>query len=145
MSMDEDKLAELAGACEKFPPANPDDPKVKEAFELIFRQYNAKINAEHIDRLVGKLNDAFRLDPAAIQALLCNRVPCNEAFANDSCLECLATATLPQRFGHEYSSVGALGMLNGALRLLGYPVIEAMFSDRNEAGVSTIMGFRRRE
>lgn len=55
------------------------------------------------------LNGAFRADPRAISALLCNRVPCNGALAAHPTVQVQLNPTL--RDGS--CTVGLLGVING--------------------------------
>lgn len=69
------------------------------------------------------LDDAYARDPAAIHALLCNRVPCNTALAEDPHIACetsVATAT-------PHFTVGVLGVINGVLAANGLPLVASQW------------------
>ena len=77
-------------------------------------------------RVVAMLNQAFLADPAAIHALMCNRVPCNEQLADDPyvIVDCSGVV------GIEQPHVGALGLINGVLLALDQPdVVALVFTD----------------
>lgn len=79
------------------------------------------MNKQEIHKLVlDMLNDAASRDPAAIHALLVNRVPCNEALADHPHIQVDAGKTIPNS-----SHVGTLGVINGILSLLNCDKIQA--------------------
>lgn len=87
---------------------------------------------------VEALNAAFKSDPNAIHALVCNRVPCNHELAEDKFVQVEASQVLPD--GN--FSVGALGLVNAVLAANGLPLIAAKFSDeKNSNGSSSFIGF----
>lgn len=64
-------------------------------------------------KVVAALNHANKLDPAAVHALIYNRIPCNKALAEKSRF---LVGLMPLfKTGVPRFSIGALGMLNGAL------------------------------
>lgn len=56
-----------------------------------------------IEHILSVLNRALEVDPAAMQSLLANRVPCNDALLSDLTIQC--TGYPP--------TVGVLGLING--------------------------------
>lgn len=86
---------------------------------------------------VAVLNEALVADPAAVYALLCNRVPCNETLAAHPTIQ---VGRVPG-MDHALYHVGMLGVLNGVIEaatgqriaakydplgsLLGFVVVEA--------------------
>ncbi len=77
----------------------PGEPEVKEGVFEVF---------------VRILNEAFELDPAAVHALLCNRVPCNERLADHPTIQVSENPVLSDGSCH----VGMLGILNGVCEAL---------------------------
>ena len=87
---------------------------------------------------VRALNRAFRADPAAIHALLCNRVPCNVALADDPAVVVEANPVLDCGW-----TVSALGLINGVLTELGLPVVASRWGDEvNADGHRALLGFQ---
>lgn len=62
-----------------------------------------------IEKFVDVLNSAYDADPAAIHALLCNRVPCNQELADHPSIVVVENKATPDP-GY---TVGLLGILNG--------------------------------
>ena len=73
---------------------------------------------KNIDTVVRTLNEAFAADPAALHALLVNRVPCNQALADHSTLQVTQDPALPETT----YVVGLLGVING--------IVEELTGDR---------------
>lgn len=76
--------------------------------------------------VVDCLNDAYQRDPAAVQALLINRVPCNQALVEHPQIPV-------EGFPHgqeppEFFMVGALGLVNGVLQALNQPLVAMQWS-----------------
>lgn len=93
---------------------------------------------DDVTDVVAMLNNAFLADPNAMHALVCNRVPCNELLADDPFV---GVDTAPVLVG-KYFQVGALGLINGVMRLYRHPLIGAMFSDEeDEDGHCKMTGF----
>lgn len=63
------------------------------------------------------LTAAFARDPAAIHALIVNRVPCNQSLADDPHVVVDANRVLPGAY-----TVGAMGLVNAVLPALGLPI-----------------------
>lgn len=63
--------------------------------------------------VLGCLNSALKADPAAIHALVCNRVPCNQKLVDHPHV----VVGLSQATGTH--DVGAIGLLNGVLTSVG--------------------------
>ena len=93
-----------------------------------------------IDDVIEMLNKAFEADPEAVHAVVCNRVPCNEEFANDPYIVCDTSNVLegPPRF-----TVGALGLLNGVLGFLMDEVVATKWSGEDEYGKTKFLGFTK--
>jgi len=84
--------------------------------------------------VLERLNTAFKADPAALHALICNRVPCNEALADHS------TFTVDTgMYGH---NAGALGLINCALSDVLGTRVAAQFSEPDEFGRCKLVGFQ---
>lgn len=86
---------------------------------------------------VRVLNRAFAADPAAIHALICNWVSCNQALADDSTVIVEGNRVVP-----DVLTVGALGLVNGVLAEAGLPMVAPKFSDEPDAdGRRALLGF----
>jgi len=78
-----------------------------------------------IDEALVVLNRAVKADPEAMEALIENHVPCNQALADDPEIQVRATAGM--------HSVGMLGILNGLFGIedkgerAGWGIIAAEF------------------
>lgn len=66
-------------------------------------------------RMVDCLQSAFDADPAAMHALLCNRVPTNQAMVDHPHMICEPIEVLDDH----PPSIGMLGVLNGVLEAVG--------------------------
>lgn len=102
---------------------------------------------------VAALNAAFEADPNAIHALVCNRVPCNEALADDPFV--VVEAPAPLNTGHRLTDapqslqmprphyqVGALGLINAVLAANGLPLIAVKFAPiEGSPGENSVVGF----
>lgn len=87
--------------------------------------------------VVRVLNRAFTSDPAAIHAIICNRVPCNKALADDPTIVVDTSIVTDCGF-----NVGMIGIINGLLDELGAPLVAVKFSDEPiEYGRHKILGF----
>ena len=62
-----------------------------------------------INIFIRILNEAYAADPAAIHALICNRVPCSQALADHPTIQVEANTVASK----ESYSVGLLGVING--------------------------------
>jgi len=75
------------------------------------------------------LREALAADPAAVQALIDNRVPCNEDLANHAHI----TVALLRSAPAEVCGIGCLGIVNGILKAVGSEkVIMAIVEDSGE-------------
>lgn len=84
------------------------------------------------------LNAAFAADPAAIHALRVNRVPCNQALADDPFVVIEYCPVLPVGV----FQVGAPGLINGVLTASGLSPVAAVFDDvPGEDGTKKMRGF----
>ena len=87
---------------------------------------------------VKVLESAFKADPNAIHALMCNRVPCNQALADDPYIPVDAVPVLSDGC----YQIGALGLLNGILEVNGLPKVAMKFSEEVDAkGRAKLLGF----
>jgi hypothetical protein len=86
---------------------------------------------------VRVMNRAFEADRGAVHALMCNRVPCNQALADDPTVVCDDSSV-----GGGFT-VGMLGFLNGLLGEMGLPLVAAKWSDNTDPeGRRTLLGFQ---
>lgn len=91
-----------------------------------------------IEKVVAALNAAFAADPCAIHALIVNRVPCNQALADDPFVQ----VDCPPVLREGLFQVGAIGLINGVLAAIGLPLAATMFSDeKDDDGRSKLLGF----
>lgn len=93
------------------------------------------------ERIVALLNEAFESDFAALQTLMCTRVPCNLELANHPSIQIGETLTDRGDFYH----LGTLGLINGLLRDGRYQVAmawEPVETAFNELNTSRLVGFR---
>lgn len=91
-----------------------------------------------IEKVVDALNGAFAADPGAIHALIVNRVPCNQALADDPFVQ----VDCPPVLRDGLFQVGAIGLINGVLAAIGLPLAATMFSDEKDSdGRSKLIGF----
>ena len=87
---------------------------------------------------VEALQGAFAKDANAIQALIVNRVPCNQALADDAFVVVDQPLTLPAGNWQ----VGAIGLVNAVLAANGLPLIAVRFSDEPDTdGRRRLLGF----
>ena len=83
------------------------------------------------------LNRAFAADPDAVHAMVCNRVPCNNALADDPTV--VVSAGLVAGSG---PTVGMMGLLNGLLGEIGIPLVVTKFDEEPDAdGRHKMLGF----
>lgn len=91
-----------------------------------------------VNKTVEILNSAFNADPNAMHALMCNRIPCNKALADDPYIPVDVTPVLEG----ENFQIGTLGLLNGILEANGLPKVGMKFSDEVDAkGRAKLLGF----
>lgn len=84
------------------------------------------------------LNSAYEADPAAMHALVCNRVPCNQALADHPTV---VAVTNKVAMGESYT-VGMIGIINGICAAITGERVAVQFSDTpDEDGCSKIVGF----
>ena len=83
--------------------------------------------ADPFDAILHVLNTAYQADPSAIHALICNRVPCNEALAGHPDV----TVSENLVVGEGYV-VGMLGVINGICSNLTGKLVAAVFSDEEQ-------------
>jgi len=91
-----------------------------------------------VNKTVEVLNSAFKADPNAMHALMCNRVPCNKLLADDPYIP---VDTTPVLDGENFQ-IGTLGLLNGVLEANGLSKVGMIFSeDVDEKGRRKFLGF----
>jgi hypothetical protein len=96
------------------------------------------------------LTEAFKADPGAMHALLCNRVPCNEALADDPFIPVDGVPQQVQQAGETQTrtlfQVGLLSLVNGIMSTQCQPPIEAIFSDTEDEKTKrhALLGFQVR-
>lgn len=88
------------------------------------------------EKIVEALNEAFDDDQNAMHALVNNRIPCNDQMARRSLLVCSKNVTA------DGWSIGAMGLLNGALLAADMPIVAIKFSEPDKSGRSRIVGFQ---
>lgn len=76
-----------------------------------------------VEKIIETLNDCFKLDPEACNALLNSRVPCNMALAKHPTIQVLCDEN------YENPTVGLLGILNG---FMTQGKIVALFDQDNQ-------------
>lgn len=87
---------------------------------------------------VDCLNAAFVADPAAIHSLVLNRVPCNDALADDPFVIVERVKTLSGK----HWSVDAIGLINAVLAANKLPLVVWKFDDTKDAeGRHKLSGF----
>ncbi len=95
---------------------------------------------DHGDPTVACLNRAFQADPAAIYALIQNRVPCNDDLTNDPLVAVDAVRVLDGNI----AMVGAMGLISGILTANNLPLVAWMFetsTDDDDKKSRKLMGF----
>lgn len=87
-----------------------------------------------IDQVIEYLNELLELDKPVIAAMVANRIPCNQKFADHP--------TVQVHSQHGGYHVGLLGILNGMFEVLdnGWGPITMVFDDD-----SNLLHFRRTE
>lgn len=93
--------------------------------------------SEQLAGVLACLNEAFDDDPQAMQALLRNVVPCNEDLALHPTIVVGKNEVLEDG-GWE---VGTLGVVNGVLSSLGVPLVASKWSEPDDIGKPTLLGF----
>lgn len=97
----------------------------------------SEAKVEAFQTMLRVLNEAFASDPDAMHALICNRVPCNEALANHPTVQ---VQVVPRPTGMRFA-VGMLGVLSGLSETLTGKRVAAKFSEPDASGVSVVIGF----
>lgn len=93
-----------------------------------------------IDAAVKVLNEAFALDPDAIQCLLCVRIPVTQALADHPTV--LVSKEGTSRDSDRYA-MGALGLFNAALQAATGMRIATKWSDEKDGeGRARLEGFQ---
>jgi hypothetical protein len=91
-----------------------------------------------IHQIVDLLNEAYEADPAAVHALLCNRVPCNLELAEHPTIV-VEENTIAA--GHSYT-VGMLGVINGIATKLTGQSVASMWADKDDPEYPKLLGFK---
>lgn len=87
---------------------------------------------------IGVLTSACEADPAAMHALICNRVPCNQTLADHPTIPVDVNLVAA---GESYA-VGMLGVINGICEEVTGKRVAVMFSDPpDDEGRRKIVGF----
>ncbi len=95
---------------------------------------NQKAEAFHI--MLHELNVAFKKDSAALFSLVTNKVPCNLDVADD-----LFIVVDKLNLEKDHFAVGPIGLVNGILKLLGYPLLAIKFGEPDSDGRKKVIGF----
>lgn len=83
---------------------------------------------------VDVMNEAWKLDPLAVRAMLINVIPCNVALADHPHI-------LVDKYDEGYV-IRELGLINGILEAMGLGRVAAKWSDTADAeGKYTFLGF----
>ena len=91
-----------------------------------------------MSKTIDALQAAFEADSNAIQALIANRVPCNELLANDPFVPVDQSLVLPPGNWQ----VGAIGLVNAVLAANDLPLVATKFSAEKDAdGRAKLLGF----
>lgn len=102
-------------------------------------QLTATDNDVLLDTVISVLNSAYQADPAAIHALICNRVPCNATLADHPTV---TVDTNRVAIGEESYSVGLMGIVNGICESICGRRVAVAFSEPDpETKRSQIIGF----
>ena len=88
-------------------------------------------------RALNTLNGAYAADPAAMHALVCNRVPCIVTLADHPTIIVDSNKSTPI----ETYAVGLLGILNGIMEAATGARIAAAFSTPDEVGRCRLLHF----
>ena len=100
----------------------------------------AKTDHPLLQKVLDLLNGAFKADPAAIHALVCNHVPCNSGIADHPTIQVSVNKVTD---GTEYFHVGTLGIVNGIIDELTGRRICVMFSEPDPTTKRcTMLGFK---
>ena len=96
-------------------------------------------NESKLNDVVTLLNSAFAADPAAINALMSNRVPCNDALADHP-----TVLVEKQPVAGDHYAVGALGLINAVVEtLIGHRVATSWTKGTDAAGAHEMLGFTK--
>lgn len=86
---------------------------------------------------LAAMNQAYTADHAALHALVCNRVPCNQALADHPTILVDTNKVTPT----ETYAVGMLGVVNGVVEAMSGKRIAAVFTGADEQGRCRLIGF----
>jgi len=92
---------------------------------------------EKLNVCLRVLNEAYAADPAAIHALLCNRVPCNKKLADHKTIQ----VEMNKVASKNSFAVGMLGVINGIVEELTGESVAVEFSEPDDNNVRRIIGF----
>lgn len=98
----------------------------------------AVVSSDLLGVFLRILNEAYAADPAAMHALIVNRVPCNQPLAYHPTVQVEANAVA----SGESFAVGMLGVINGICEAATGKRVAVMFSEPDAATKrSKIVGF----
>ena len=92
-----------------------------------------------LEKIVHVLNSMYVDDPAAMHALVANRVPCNQALADHTVVP-VEQIPIPNDDAPQYS-VGLLGILNGVVETLTGQRVAAKWLTSTDGRVPQFLGF----
>lgn len=97
-----------------------------------------------ISTALSVLSEAFKADPAAMHALVCNRVPCNPELADHPTIQVEETPVYDPTFDTTHCSVGLLGIINGILEPITGQKISTVWKNIDaQNGRPEMTGFSR--
>ena len=96
-----------------------------------------KKNTKQLNKIIKVLNSAYEADPAAVHALICNRVPCNLALARHPTVQVEQNKVSSK----DSYAVGLLGMLNGIVEPITGGRVAIAFSAPDQNKARRIIGF----
>lgn len=100
----------------------------------------AKSNKEYIHQVIRVLNEAYAADPAAINALINLRIPCNANLADHPTIVVATNTAVPVNS----FTISVLGLLNGVLsNLFGLKVAKQVRNSDTPGHEGLMCGFTR--
>lgn len=92
--------------------------------------------SDDCNKSVDAMNKAFESDQNAIRSLMINRIPCNEALANDK----LVQVGVDENTTDCGYYIGALGLVNAVLAANNLPLVDEMW-EKNPNEKNIFVGF----
>ena len=89
------------------------------------------------DIVLRVLNEAYRADPDALHALICNRVPCNLELADHPSIQVTQNGVVGKNTYH----VGLLGVINGIIEPITKRKVAVKFSAPEAGKTARVEGF----